>query len=342
MKVYTIKDVARLAGVSVTTVSRVLNHRPDVNPATRKKVEKVMAECRFVGNASARSLKQTESDAVAIILRGRSNPFLNELVEALLRHGQSCKASFLVEYIDEWDDEFETALRLSRQRRLKGFLFAGGRIDQRAQILETLDSPVVFATVSAEHAPLTRASSVCIDNTAMARLAVKTLMDKGHRKIAVFGASHIAGDSLSQRCKGAEEAFQEAGLTLDPAYVLETRFSLRGAYDSAKKFFTAKADTTAAFCMSDTVAMGVIRALKDMGKRVPEDVSVFGFDGIDMGNFFLPRLTTIEQPVDLIAKESIRIMMEMIEQDAPPRHIMLDGTLRLRESIAQACTPQRA
>ena len=104
MKIYTIKDIAQKAGVSVTTVSRVLNHRPDVNRETREKVERVMAACHFVGNANARGLKQTEGDLVAIIIRGHQNPFLNALAESILQQTKDCKATFLTEFIDEKAD----------------------------------------------------------------------------------------------------------------------------------------------------------------------------------------------------------------------------------------------
>lgn len=333
MKIYTIKDIAQLAGVSVTTVSRVLNHRPDVSSQTREKVERVMAEHHFVGNANARSLKQTDSDTVAIILRGRENPFLNALVEAMLQSGKQWPTAFLVEYIDELEDEFLTALRLSSEKHVKGFLFVGSSIDKRAQLLAHSEFPMVFATVSAEGSLLSKAGSVCIDDRAMAREAVELLLNRGHRRIAVFGSSTNRGDSLSLRCEGALDAFREAGLALEKDRFVETRFSLRGAYDTARAFFEKNRDTSAVLCMSDIVAMGVIRALGDMGLRVPQDVSVIGFDGIDMGNYFMPRLTTVEQPVNAIAGESVRLLMDMLENQAPPRHITVEAALRIRESL---------
>ena len=179
MKIYTIKDIAQKAGVSVTTVSRVLNKRPDVNQATREKVEQVMAECHFVGNANARGLKQTDSENVAIILRGRENPFLNSLAEAVLLYTHDHEASFLVEYVDETADEFQTAVRLHHEKRVTGCIFLGGRIDERAHVLEGIDMPMVFATISAEKANLPRAGSVFIDNRMMGRLAMQTLIDAG-------------------------------------------------------------------------------------------------------------------------------------------------------------------
>ena len=336
MKIYTIKDIAQKAGVSVTTVSRVLNKRPDVNQATREKVERVMAECHFVGNANARGLKQTDSENVAIILRGRENPFLNSLAEAVLLYTHDHEASFLVEYVDETADEFQTAVRLHHEKRVTGCIFLGGRIDERAHVLEGIDMPMVFATISAEKANLPRAGSVFIDNRMMGRLAMQTLIDAGHTKIAIFGGARQSDDGFGQRYQGAMEALEKAGIPFDGERYVDTRFSLRGAYDTARGFFAMKPDTTAVFAMSDTVAMGVIRALADVGRRVPQDVSVVGYDGIEMGKYFLPRLTTVEQPINDIARESVAMLMGMLEKGEEPRHVVVPASLITRESVGPA------
>ncbi|MBQ8200534.1 MAG: LacI family DNA-binding transcriptional regulator [Clostridia bacterium] len=333
MKIYTIKDIARKAGVSVTTVSRVLNKRPDVNQATREKVERVMAECHFVGNANARGLKQPDGDLIAIILRGRDNPFLNALAEAMLQHTQGLDASFLMEFVDEQADEFQTALRLSHEKRVKGFIFVGGRIDERAKVLDGMDSPMVFTTISAENTSFSHAASVFIDDRAMGYQAMKTLIDAGHTRIAIFGGIRQGDDGFAKRYTGAMDALAEACIPFDDERFVQTRFSLRGAYDTARSFFESKPDTTAVFAMSDTIAFGVIRALQDMGKSVPADVSVVGFDGIEMSKFFIPRLTTVEQPVDDIARESVQVLMDMLERGEEPRHIIVDAKLQIRESV---------
>lgn len=333
VKIYTIKDIARKAGVSVTTVSRVLNKRPDVNQATREKVERVMAECRFVGNANARGLKQPDGDLIAIILRGRENPFLTALAEAMLQHTQGLNASFLTEFVDEQADEFQTAVRLSHEKRVKGFIFVGGRIDERAAVLEDMDAPMVFTTISAEKTDFLRAASVYIDDRAMGRQAMETLLEAGHTRIAIFGGIRQGDDGFAKRYAGAMDALNAAGVPFDEKRFVQTRFSLGGAYDTARAFFEQQPDTTAVFAMSDTVAMGVIRALTDMGKRVPEDVSVVGFDGIEMGKYFIPRLTTVEQPVDDIARESVQVLMDMLERGEAPRHIVVEAKLQKRESV---------
>ena len=177
---------------------------------------------------------------------------------------------------------------------------------------------------------------MAVDDRALGYLAVKTLLDQGHRNIAIFGAARSEGDNLSMRYLGALDAFHDAGLVFDESRYMESRFSLKGGYDSARAFFPVKGDTTAVFAMSDVMAMGVIRALKDMGKRVPEDVSVFGFDGIEMGKYFAPRLTTIEQPVESLARESVAVLLDMLENGSQPRHVTVDAVLRMRESVASA------
>ena len=123
MKAYTIRDIARMAGVSVTTVSRVLNHRPDVNPETRRQVEKIIQENHFVGNSNARGLKQN-SEVIAMVVRGQANPFLSSLAESILNRAASLQDSFITEYIDEKDDEFLTALRITRQNMVRGLILS--------------------------------------------------------------------------------------------------------------------------------------------------------------------------------------------------------------------------
>lgn len=334
MKIYTIRDVAQLAGVSVTTVSRVLNHRPDVNAATREKVERVMVECNFVGNANARSLKQLDGDVAALILRGRSNPFLSGLAETMLQFAREADVSFLMESIDEKDDEFQTALRLMHEKRARGFIFIGSRLDERLEVLRGQDVPMVFATVNAVNAGLPRAASVSIDDRRMGREAMEMLIRAGHTKIAIFGGSRNQGDGLADRYIGAREACEQAGVPFDETRYVETRFSLEDAYNAARNFFATRSDTTAVFAMSDMVAMGVIRALRDINRRVPEDVSVVGFDGVEMGKYFIPSLSTIVQPQEEIARQSVDVLLDMMEKDGSARHLTVMAAPLLRESIA--------
>ena len=333
MKVYTIKDIAAMAGVSVTTVSRVLNHRPDVNSETREKVEQIIRDCHFVGNTNARGLKQG-NEVIGVVIRGRSNPFLSSLAEAILERADNVPDNFVTEYIDERGDEFRTALRMTRQNHVKGLIFVGSLIDSRVEAIRGLDVPMVFTTVNAEAASLTRASSVAVDDRSMGRQVAEELLNNGHRRIAVFGSNPVAGDSLAMRFQGFCDAFADRGLSYDKTLYRETRFSFEAGYDVAREFFTERPDATALFAMSDTVAVGAIRALKDLGRSVPEDVSVIGFDGVDISRFTLPRLTTVEQPVDEIARRSVNLLLDMMEKGSAPRHILVEASFRKRESVA--------
>ena len=331
MKIYTIRDVTQMAGVSVTTVSRVINNRPDVNRATAEKVRRVIEECHFVGNAHARGLKQAESDLVAIIIRGRRNPFLNELAEAMLLNALDGGNAYITEYIDERADEFHHALTLIGERRIAGIVFVGSRIDERAQALRDVNLPMVFVTVSTEGTEMERASSVCIDDRRMAREAVGALMARGHRHIAVFGGDREGNDSLALRAKGAREALEAGGLTLTDSNYVETRLTLSDAYEAAMRYFTRHSETDAAFCMSDTAAMGVMRALSDLGIGVPDRVSVMGVDGVEQDEYLVPRLSTVAQPVQQLASESVRVLSDMMERGAPARHVTVEARLILRE-----------
>ncbi|MBR0407961.1 MAG: LacI family DNA-binding transcriptional regulator [Clostridia bacterium] len=333
MKIYTIRDIAEMAHVSVTTVSRVLNDRPDVSRETKERVRRVMAECHFVGNANARGLKQADGESVALIIRGRNNPFLNALTETMLRCPRREKTALLTEYIDERDDEFLRALTLLNRQRIAGLIFLGSRIDQRCEVLNGVTVPMMFATVSTEGTAMERASSVTMDDREMARQAVEALLARGHEQIAVFGGRRTGDDSLVLRALGAEDALRSHGKALDEAHYVETRLTLQDAYESGLAFFRRSQRADAAFCMSDTVALGVMRALTDLGRRVPQDVSVIGVDGVEIGRYTIPRLSTVVQPVEEIARDSMAVLRDMMENHAPARHITLKGKLEIRESV---------
>lgn len=342
MEIYTIRDIAKKAGVSVTTVSRVLNNRPDVSRATQEKVRRVMAECHFVGNANARGLKQSDSELAAIIVRGRQNPFLSALAEEMLQvASRQSGAAFMTEYIDEQADEFLHALTLTHSRRIAGLIFLGSRIDERCRVLDGVNIPMVFATVSAAGTPMARASSVSMDDRAMACEAAGILLDGGRRRLAVFGADRRGTDNLALRFLGVEDALRQRGMTFEENRYVETRFTLPDAHAAAMKHFTRHPDTDAAFCMSDTVALGVIRALRDLGKAVPGDVSVMGVDGIELGRFSVPRLSTVAQPAAEIARQSVEVLLDMMENGASARHVTVPAAIEIRESAQPDTGAQR-
>jgi len=335
VKIYTIKDIARLSGVSVTTVSRVLNNRPDVNQETRKRVEGIIEQCHFIGNANARGLKQS-NEVIGIVIRGRSNPFLSALSEAILSQADAIPGNCVTEYIDERDDEFKTALRMTQLNHVKGIIFVGSLIDDRVSAIRNLDIPLIFTTVSAQSAPVSRAASVSVDDRAMGRLIGDELLALGHRQVSVFGSNPVAGDSLAMRYQGLLDAWSAQGLSFDHSLFRECRFSYEAGYECALAFFREHPEATALFAMSDTVAVGAIRALKDLGREVPGDVSVVGFDGIDMSRFTVPRLTTVEQPIDEIARQSILLLKDMLENKPVSRHTFLPARFHKRESLSPA------
>lgn len=334
MEIYTIRDIARKAGVGVSTVSRVLNGRPDVSEQTRKRVMDVVDACGFVQNDNARFLKRSHTGFAAIIVRGRRNVFLSEIAEQMLDIAQGSKTPFLIEYIDEEEDEFDALRKLYAERAARGFIILGSRLDERSEIVRNLGVPCVFATVDAAASGLSNASSVSIDDRAAARAMTQALISLGHRHIAVFGGCPNGNDPFVWRYRGVLDSFAEQGISFDPAQsYVQTRFSLDGAYESAKRFFAKSRSVTAVMCMSDTIATGVIRALADIGLRVPEDISVTGFDGTQISRFYIPSIATIRQPAERIARESVDLLHRMLEGE-PAQCRTVGFELMMGESLA--------
>ena len=314
VEIYTIRDIAQKAGVGVSTVSRVLNGHPDVSEETRKRVMDIVNSCGFVQNDNARFLKRSRTAFAAIIVRGRRNVFLTGLAEQMLAIAQGSKIPFLIEYIDEADDEFDAMRKLYAERAARGFIILGSRLDERAETVKNLGVPCVFATVDAAASGLDNASSVSIDDRAASRAMAQELISLGHRRIAVFGGCPDGNDPFVWRYRGVLDTLTAHGIAFDSSQdYVKTRFTLDGAYESAERYFSVPRSVTAVMCMSDTIAAGVIRALKDKGLCVPQDISVTGFDGTQMARFYIPSIATVRQPTELIARESVDLLHSMLD-----------------------------
>ena len=329
----TIKDLAAQTGYSVGTISRALNNQPNVSEKARAAILRAAAESGFQLNANAKQLKQQQSNSILVVVKGISNELFASLVEALQARVTDSSYPLVVDYMDEAENEVRRALQLCLEKKPLGILFLGGNRENFLADFDKIRVPSVLVTNDASDLPFPNLSSVSLDNTASARMAVEHLVSLGHRKIALVGGPREHSDTTAQRYQGCLEAFQAHNITFDPELDYETvRYSFAGGYQGAKNLLDRGRDFTAIFAMSDVMAIGAIRALRDAGKQVPEDVSVVGFDGLPIGAYTIPQLTTVTQPVQELAERSIRLLQETIEGNRTAVHETVTVALERRES----------
>ena len=329
----TIKDLAAQTGYSVGTISRALNNQPNVSEKARAAILRAAAESGFQLNANAKQLKQQHSNSILVVVKGISNELFASLVEALQARVTDSSYPLVVDYMDEAENEVRRALQLCLEKKPLGILFLGGNRENFLADFDKIRVPSVLVTNDASDLPFPNLSSVSLDNTASARMAVEHLVSLGHRKIALVGGPREHSDTTAQRYQGCLEAFQAHNITFDPELDYETvRYSFAGGYQGAKNLLDRGRDFTAIFAMSDVMAIGAIRALRDAGKQVPEDVSVVGFDGLPIGAYTIPQLTTVTQPVQELAERSIRLLQETIEGNRTAVHETVTVALERRES----------
>lgn len=334
----TIKDIARLSGCGVATVSRVLNNYPDVSPDTRKRVLEVLEKYNFQPNSNARNLKQQNSRRVAIIVKGIHNALFADMLEQTQQRLQESEVDAAVYYLDEEANEVEFAGRICRDFKPPAILFLGGDPEHFRSGFSAISVPCVLLTNSARDLGYDNLSSLTTDDGLAAEQAIDHLIAHGHRRIGVLGGNWSAGPQIShRRVEGCRRSFEKHGLTFDLRRMAEPcRFSMDDAYAATGRLMGRCPDLTAIFALSDVMAMGVIRALHDRGLRVPEDVSVMGYDGVPMGRFLVPRLTTIRQNTELMAVQGADILLSLMGQTQPPTHEYVPFTLVEGESVGNA------
>ena len=332
----TIKDLAAKTGYAVGTVSRVLNNHPNVSEKARTAILAAVAESGFQLNQNAKQLKQSHATSILVILKGSGNILFAEMLEVIQTALHGTRYPLHVDYLHGADNEVRRARQLIREKNALGVIFLGGNLENFRTDFAELGVPAVLVTNSAESLGFGNLSSVYIDDRAAARQAVESLISLGHRHIAVIGGHRLYSDICRMRWEGVLDALNESGLSIDPELDYSTvYFSPDGGYQGTTELLQRGRNFTALFTMSDLMAIGAYRALKDHKLEVPGDVSVIGFDGLPVDDYLIPRLTTVDQPTVAMAKRGLELLLDAIENGGEARHEAVPFTLLYRESTGK-------
>ena len=333
----TIKDIARECGVGVSTVSRALNNHPDINKETKERILKIVSESDFVPNNSARNLKRNDSKMIAILVKEIDNPFFSTMMTTMETRIRKERYSFFIQHLGRKQDEIEVAMELVKEKKLRGIIFLGGNFRGMENKLNKIKVPYVACTAMLPKNVEGLASCVSIDDRKESYKAVDYLCRKGHEKIAIL-ASDEKDDSIGElRLQGYKDALRKYNLLPEKKLVCHLKgknvdYSMENGYKMTKKLLEDKVEFSALFAISDLMVIGACKALQEAGIRVPEDVEVEGFDGLEYTKFYNPPITTISQPARTIAEESVDSLFYMIESKTKVEDKIVDAELIERKS----------
>jgi LacI family repressor for deo operon, udp, cdd, tsx, nupC, and nupG len=329
----TIKDVAEKAGVSRATVSRVLMHPEIVAEGTREHVLTVIRRLGYAPNSVAASLRTTRTNKIIVTVPNIANSFFSSVIRGAEEAAQ--KAGYSVLLCDTRDDrrlEEQYASMLLRHEA-DGLIFLGHRLPDvlRSQIeADGNRAPIVNGC---EFSPQLHVSSAHIDNSAAAQMAMETLYDLGHREVAVL-TGPLKSPLSRDRLEGAKIAARARGLT-DRLHIMQGDFSMQSGRTKAAELIGRETAATALFCFSDEMAIGALAALRRAGIACPRDMSVIGFDDIPMARFVDPALTTIRQPMELIGRRTVELLLDILAgRQTTPLSVTLPHKLVVRQSAA--------
>lgn len=327
-----IKDIARLAGVSPSTVSRVINNREYVREEIRAKVTAIVKERGYVQNHVARSMVLRRTFTVGIVIPDTFNMFQRQLFATIEHHleQQGYRTMFI---FVTWSAESEAAcLRKLKSESLDGIIMMHEVQNPSIyKYLRDYSGPVVLCTFGSDDFKF---PTVHVDESAAAEAAVSYLAEKGHRKIGLIAGAHFRFSA--KRAEGYRRVFARYGIEAkDEWRVTVPTYSLEEGRLGMERLLRQDGGITAVFAMTDELAIGAMRALHEAGLRVPQDVSVIGFDDIDISAYTIPGLTTIRQPIREMGEKTATLICDLIaagKSDRAP--IVLSHLLVERESVA--------
>lgn len=333
-KTLNIKRIAELAGVSKATVSRVLNDYPHISPELRDRVLKVIDETGYSRNPIARMLTANRSNMIGLVIPTGakfvfSDPYFPKLTEGISRAANQHNLTLSLFLFHSEDDGVTTIRNIIANGMFDGLLVTGDRIDD--QILPLLIEHNIHFVLIGRSLHHTQVHYIDSDNCAGGRMATEYLIDRGYRRIGIITCDHnIAG---IDRLEGYQQALRDHGITFDPSLVAYGDFSMDSGAQGMAELISQKPD--AVFVISDTMALGALRLLRERQIRVPDDVAIMGFDDLPPAIQADPQLTTIRQPIDQQGALAVETMLQIIENpERPLRQVTLPVELIVRASTS--------
>ena len=340
MKAITIKDIAKQCGVGVSTVSRAIYDHPDINQDTMNKIMEAIKASNFIPNNSARNLKLSDTKTIAVLIKGIDNPFFQSMIKIFEEEIQARKYTFILHRVDSSQDEVEVALELIKEKRLKGIVFLGGSFTHQEDKLSEIKIPFVLSTIAiTDNVDKNLYSSVCVNDINESKKIVDYLCKNGHEKIAIL-ASYSTDMRISDlRLEGYKRALMDNNIKINDNLIRYTEdacnsYSMQNGYNMTKELLESDEEFTAIYAISDSMAIGACKAILDSGNKIPDDYSVVGFDGLDITSYYNPSITTIRQPVEEMAKETTRILFDLINKKSKHQHKVFQGQLLIRKSTS--------
>lgn len=336
----TVRDIAKVAGVSVASVSNVLNGVDKVSEETRERIIQVMLDLDYHPNLVARSLSKRKSDMIGLLLpitdEGpsstslllRDNPFYGELLSGVEAKASEYGYDVLIKGIRSGESCRDWILK----RNLDGAIFLGNYSEVLSEEMQGLGKRLVLVDCYDEGTQIH--STIGIDDESGGYLAAKHLLENGHRKIALVASNVNLDGPIRRRYLGYKKAMEEFGITQTDDLILLDELSFDGGYRIGKKLLKRN-DITAVFAVGDVMAFGILKAMYEVGKQIPEDLSIVGFDNTKGCEYSKPALTSVDQPVYDRGRMAVEALVSAIREENPTlTHKTLPVSLKVRNSVA--------
>jgi LacI family repressor for deo operon, udp, cdd, tsx, nupC, and nupG len=333
-KIATLRDVAELAGVSTSTVSRTLERPEAVAEETQRRVMEAVAACGYTPNISARNLRRMETRLITVMLPDVTNPFFNEIVRGVERVAREHGYSVLLADTENLPGQETAYGNLLAARQTDGLILLNGRIPNGLLPADGVPAKTPPIVVACEYVANLDLPTVQIDNIKAAREATEYLLGLGHTRIG-FVTGPLWSVLSRDRLHGYRDAILDAGLEYDEALVVSGNFSIVSGVAATNQLLALPHRPTAVFASNDEMAIGAVRAARDQALLVPDDLSVMGFDDIRFAAFMDPPLTTVSQPGGEIGRTAMEILLKIIaDEPIERRRHLLPTHLELRGSTA--------